>query len=200
MKKKFLIIGGILLLIIGIIILNIFLSKEEKDSVKFKNEYSYLDINKNNPFIYKSAIDIVSMINDKKSFLVYLGYPDDENVKIFIPNLVKFLDDNNVEEIYYVNIENIRNEVSYNGKSLETIKIGTKGYYDLIKLLDDFLDDYYVSNNNGKKVLAGKRIEAPSLLVVEKGEPIKLIHSSDELDSIKDLIKPSYMCEDNTGC
>ena len=201
MKKKYLIIGGIVLvLIICMIILNIFLNKEEKDSVKFKNEYSYLDIDINNPFIYKSAKDIVTLINDKDSFIVYFGYPDNDDVKAFLPDLVNFLKDNKIEEIYYVNLEKIRNEVEYNGKAIETTKIGTKGYYDLVNILDDYLDNYYVNDNKGKKIEAGKRIEAPSLVVVNKGEVLKLIRKSDELSSIKDLIKPSYMCEENTGC
>ena len=198
MKKKYLIIISIIVLLIGLVIVY-FLNRKEKDGVRFQNEYSYLEIDSNNPFIYKSAKDIEDLINEKNSFLVFFGYPNNDDVNTFLPKLIEFLKNNNVDLIYYVNIEKIRNEVIYNGKSIETVKIGTQGYYHLLDILDELLDDFYVLNSKGKKISAGKRIEAPTLLVVKNGKPVKIIRNSDELEEIVDLIKPSYMCED-TAC
>ena len=88
MKKKIIICVCILLVLLcGIF----FITKNKgsnKDAIKFKEDYEAfnnktnssgknyrsVNIDKNNPFIYKTEDDIVNMINNKETFIVYFGF------------------------------------------------------------------------------------------------------------------------------
>lgn len=204
-RKEFMIIGCLIIcLLIGILIW-LFIANNETDGKKFKEEYSYLEIDNKNPFVYKSASDIVDMINNKETFLVYFGYADNDKVKELLPTMIKAIQDKDVKTIYYVDILNIRNVMEVNGNSLETTKMGTAGYYDLLEILKDILPDYTLLDAKGKKVDAGKRIEAPTLLAVSSGKAVKLTSGEGEdayalFKEVIDAAKPSNMCEEDTGC
>lgn len=204
-RKEFMIIGCLIIcLLIGILIW-LFIANNETDGKKFKEEYSYLEIDNKNPFVYKSASDIVDMINNKGTFLVYFGYADNDKVKELLPTMIKAIQDEKVEIVYYVDILNIRNVMEVNGDSLETTKMGTAGYYDLLEILKDILPDYTLLDAKGKKVDAGKRIEAPTLLAVSSGKAVKLTSGEGEdayalFKEVIDAAKPSNMCEEDTGC
>lgn len=206
MKRKYIIIicSLVICLLVGILSY-LFLTVDDKDSdgKKFKEEYSYIEIDEDNPFVYKSASDIVDLIKNKDTFLVYFGYPEDEKVKELLPKIVSTIKSN--DKVYYVNLKKIRNEVIFNGTELETVKIGTQGYYDLLDILNDLLGNYNVKNDKGKNLDAGKRIEAPTVLAVVKGEAIKLVdtRSKDfekDLNGVINEIKLSSMCDEETAC
>ncbi len=208
MKRKYIIIicSLIICFLIGILAyLFLTVKEKESDGKKFKEEYNYLEISEDNPFIYKSASDIVELINQKETFLVYFGYPKNNEVKNLLPTIITSLKNKSINKVYYVNLEKIRNEVIYNGTELETIKIGTNGYYQLLEILDNFLDTYYVKNDKGKNLDAGKRIEAPTILSIVKGKPIKLVSSNskkfeDDLKEVINSLKLTNMCDEETAC
>lgn len=208
MKRKYIIIicSLVICLLVGILIY-LFLTVDDKDSdgKKFKEEYSYIEIDEDNPFVYKSASDIVDLIKNKDTFLVYFGYPEDEKVKVLLPKIVSAINSNKIDKVYYVNLKKIRNEVIFNGTELETVKIGTQGYYDLLDILNDLLGNYNVKNDKGKNLDAGKRIEAPTVLAVVKGEATKLVDSrskdfEEDLNGVINEIKLSSMCDEETAC
>lgn len=204
-RKEFMIITGIIIcLLIGLLIW-LFLTNNETDGKRFKEEYSYLNIDNNNPFIYKSANDIVEMINNKETFLVYFGYANNDKVKELLPIMIKAIQDEKIETVYYVDIENIRNVMEFSGNSVETVKMGTAGYYDLLKILDKLLPDYDLTDNKGKKIEAGKIINAPTLLAVSSGDAVKLSSGDGEdtyslFKEVIDAAKPNKMCDEDTAC
>ena len=203
MKRKYYMLFTILLvcLLIGVLILLFFKTDNKTDGERFKEEYSYLEIDNNNPFIYKSASDIVDLINNKETFLVYFGYANNDKVKEVLPSMIKAIKDDYIEVVYYVDLENIRNEMEVNGKTVETTYMGTAGYYELLKILEDLLPNYDLKDSKGKSVDAGKRIEAPTLLAVSKGKALKLASGNSEdvyqeFKEVTNLVKPSTMCEE----
>ena len=203
-RKTYIIIGSLIIcLLVGILIL-LFIINNETDSKKFKEEYSYLELDNKNPFIYKSASDIVELINNKDTFLVYFGYANNDKVKELLPIMINAIEDEDVAVVYYVDIGNIRNEMIIDEKIAQTIKMGTAGYYDLLEILEDLLPDYTLLNEKGKKVIVGKRIEAPTLLAISSGKPVKLTSGDEDaylaFKEVIDAAKPSNMCEEETAC
>ena len=165
-------------------------NKEISDAEKFKEEYESLngtkstsgkkirsiEIDKDNPFIYKEASDIVKAIKDKETFLVYFGFPSCPWCRSVLPTLVNVAKDYSVDKIYYVNIKDIRDtkEVDKDGK-VTTSKEGTKDYNKLLDKLDSVLSDYTLTDEKGKEVKTDeKRIYAPNIVVVVKGKAKKI--------------------------
>jgi len=120
MSSKKIIIIIILLLLIGLTLYLII--KEEKDSVKFKNEYEKynnltfnnndkiekfhnVEIDKKNPIIYLTEENVIEELNGENK-LVFLGTPEDNNSRKAISTLLKVANENGIEKIYYYNIEN----------------------------------------------------------------------------------------------
>lgn len=165
-------------------------SKRAENSEKFKKEYESLngeensngkkyreiEIPSDNPFIYKSAKDIVKAIDNKKTFLVYFGFPTCPWCRSILPTLINVLKDNGVEEIYYVNIKDIRDELELNSKDEVKVKTeGSEDYKELLEKLDEVLEDYTLKDKKDKDVKTGeKRIYAPNIVAVVDGKAIKL--------------------------
>jgi thiol-disulfide isomerase/thioredoxin len=166
---------------------------EVTDALKFKEEYESLNgqtINDNevrslsipedNPFIYKTADEIVDMINNNETFLVYFGFASCPWCRSVITTMIESAKSNNIKTIYYVDISDIRDtyELNDNHEAVKT-KEGSDGYYKLLELLSPVLEDYSaLTYKSGKKTIKvnidEKRIYAPSLVVVKNGNPISL--------------------------
>lgn len=161
------------------------------DAIKFKNEYEALnntirekdgktirsiELPSNNPFIYKEPQDIINMINNKETFMVYFGFTDCPWCRSILPTLSKVATDNNISKIYYVDVKDIRDtfELDSKNKPVRT-KEGTKEYYELLTLLDNVLADYTLTTSKNKKVSTKeKRIFAPNVVAVINGEAKEL--------------------------
>lgn len=160
------------------------------DALKFKEEYEKLNGEKNstgkeyrtlsipedNPFIYKSASDVVEMINNKETFAVYFGFDSCPWCRSVIPTLIEVAKDNNIEKIYYVDVKDIRDTIEINEDGqLETTKEGTVAYYELLELLDKVLNDYSLIDSDNKEVSTDeKRIYAPNIVIIVDGKAKKL--------------------------
>ena len=164
--------------------------KKQTDAEKFKEEIESLNgtkstsgqtirnikIDKDNPFIYKEAGDIVKAMDNKETFIVYFGFPSCPWCRSVLPTLVSVAKDYSVDKIYYVNIKDIRDtkELDKDGK-VTTSKEGTKDYNKLIEKLDSVLSDYTLTDEKGKEVKTDeKRIYAPNIVVVVKGKAKKM--------------------------
>lgn len=244
MNKKVLVIILILvvLLVAGIVFVggsSLFSdSKTNEDAIKFKEEYESLNrevntkynkeyrtlsIPKDNPFVYKSADDIVEMIDKGETFVVYFGFNTCPWCRSVVPSLMEAANDLEIDEIYYVDVKEIRDLIEVNDDGvLETTKEGTDGYYKLINLLDGVLSDYTITDNDGNDISANeKRIYAPNIIAVLDGEAKEMTSGiSDKLTDpymeLTDEIKEdsynqfnkvlSYVssalntCTDETGC
>ncbi len=189
MKKMFIFLLSLVLLV------SFTGCSKDSDALKFKKEYEDLNntengnhkiravsISKDNPIIYKSANDIVEMIDNDETFVVYFGFPKCPWCRSMLEVMLKVAKDNKISKIYYVNVYDIRDtkEINEDGE-VETTKEGSKGYYKLLEKLDSLLDDYTLTNENEEEVSAGeKRIYAPNVVAVVNGKPTKLTEGISE--------------------
>lgn len=166
-------------------------NNSNSDRLKFKEEYESLNgvenenngktyriinIPDDNPFVYKEASDIINMINDKETFVVYFGFAKCPWCRSIIETLINVANDYQVDTIYYVDVYDIRDVLKFNDDNNIVIdRKGTDDYMKLIELLDNVLDDYTIMDSQGNYVYAGeKRIYAPNIVVVIKGEAVEL--------------------------
>ena len=173
-----------------------------KDAKKFKSDYEKLNntqtasgkivrevkIDKNNPFIYKTAEDIVTMIKNKETFIVYFGFNSCPWCRSMIENLIKVAKDTNTKTIYYVDVLNIRDvkKIDSSGTVYEE-KAGDKYYMELIDDIGIVLDKYILTNNGQEIDTGEKRIYAPNIVVIENGKAITMT------TGISDKQKDAYM-------
>lgn len=111
-----------------------------------------MSIDKNNPFIYTPAEDIVKKIENEETFIVYFGDPECSLCRSVIEQSVESASENSVEKIYYVRIWNgFHNEKLRDVYELKdgetTIKSkGTDTYYKLLSYFDEILEDYTLTD------------------------------------------------------
>lgn len=185
MKSKVLLF---ILLFMGLFSFTGCMKKDElvTDAMKFKEEYESLngtirekdgqkirtiEIPLDNPIIYKNASDIVKMMEDKQTFIVYFGFSDCPWCRSVIPTLFEVAKDKKIDKIYYVDVKSIRDtlEVNENGEVVTTV-MGSESYYQLLNLLGDVLSDYNLTDQNGNRVNTDeKRIGAPNVVAVVDG-------------------------------
>lgn len=204
MKKKSIvvIISLILLLVIvgGISYIN---KIHSTDAYRFKKEYESLNgkkrekdgktirtvtIPKNNPIKYATAKDIIEKIDNKETFVVYFGFAECPWCRSIIENLIQAASNKNIDAIYYVNIENIRDIKEIKDGKVQTTKEGDKDYLTLLEKLDNILEDYQLEDENGKEISTGeKRIYAPNVVAVVNG------HAEDLEEGISKKQTDPYM-------
>lgn len=188
MKKRFIFI---LFILIGLFVITG--CSNNKDSLKFKEEYeslngtktSYSDsnyrsvnISKRNPFVYSTADDILDMINNKETFYVYFGSSYCPWCRSVIEEAINSSIDNKIDKIFYVDIwDGFHNEIlrdTYETDSegnVRKTKNGTDTYYKLLKKFDNVLEDYTLTDDSSHEVNVGeKRIFAPNFIYVENGK------------------------------
>lgn len=188
MKKRFIFI---LFIFIGLFIIT--WCSNNKDSLKFKEEYeslngtktSYSDsnyrsvnISKRNPFVYSTADDILDMINNKETFYVYFGSSYCPWCRSVIEEAINSSIDNKIDKIYYVDIwDGFHNEILRDTYEIDSegnvrkTKNGTGTYYKLLKKFDNVLEDYTLTDDSSREVNVGeKRIFAPNFIYVENGK------------------------------
>lgn len=162
---------------------------KKTDAVKFKEEYESLNgvkskktgkinrsvnISKDNVFVYKKASDIVDAINNKETFAVYFGFSECPWCRSIISTLSEVATDIGIDEIYYVDVSDIRDELEVKNGKVVTKKQGDKSYMELLKLLDNVLDDYTLTDDSDKEISTSeKRIYAPNVVSVVAGKAIK---------------------------
>lgn len=178
------------ILVIGICVYAIYNRDDvQSDAEKFKNEYEvyngvaiddseeiYLDVNisSTNPIIYKTAKEIVEIMETDTAF-VYFGYPSSQEARSIIETLLEVAEEESIETIYYVNIYSIRDTYVYNGSlTPEQTVEGTQGYYDILDFLGDNLSEYYVTDSTGvfRYDTGVTRLNAPTVVAVQGGEVV----------------------------
>lgn len=190
-------------------------SNQITDSIKFKKEYEELNgkdngngniyralsISDENPFIYKEAKDIVKMMNNKESFVVYFGFGKCPWCRSVLESFIDSAKEKGIDKIYYVDVFNIRDkyELDSNNKPVKTVE-GTKDYYELLNKMANVLDDYspltYTVKKKEKKVVVNeKRIYAPNVVIVNKGRAVVK-----EDGIIDELVDPYMEITDDMRC
>lgn len=130
MKKKYLIIGIILLILIGVGLFFIFNREDEKviiektDAARFAEEYT--KVGEDNVFVYRSIDEIIKIMKNGTG-VVYLGFPECPWCQTYAKYLNEVAESVGIEEIYYFDI-------------LEDRQNNTEKYQEIVKLLDDNLE------------------------------------------------------------
>lgn len=185
------------------------------DAYKFKNEYESvngeeqgdykvrsLTIKDNNPFVYKTASELVKMIDEKKTFVVYFGFNTCPWCRSVLPSLIDAASEKDIKKIYYVDIKDIRDtyELNDNHEAVRT-KEGSEDYYKLLEKLSPVLSDYSPLTYETKKgktkevKIDEKRIYAPNIVVVKNGEAIAL-----ESGEVEALTNPYMEITNEINC
>lgn len=194
----------VLIILVGIYFLT---EKSSSDAAKFKEEYETLNgtirekdgktirsitIPINNPMVYATEDEVVEMINNKETFLIYFGFEDCPWCRSILPNLIKAANDLKLNKIYYVNIKDIRDTIELKNGKLTTTKEGSEGYYQLLELLDNVLDDYAIQDEDNNTIYTEeKRIFAPNIVAIINGNAEKMTDgiSEEQTDGYMELTK-----------
>lgn len=162
---------------------------KDNDATKFKNEYESLNgqtingkkvrsvsIDSNNPFKYKEAKDIIKMMDNKESFVVYFGFAKCPWCRSVLETLIEVAKDQGLDTIYYVDVLDIRDTLKVDDNNeVVTDKKGTDDYYKLLEYFDNVLSEYKLTDSNNEKVETNeKRIYAPNVVSVVDGEAKEL--------------------------
>lgn len=150
MKKKIIIVIGVVLVIALGVLGYLYLNKEKNTNIDGKNKKfaeEYTSVTKDNVFVYRSAEEIINIL-EHGTGVVYLGFPECPWCTAYVPYLNEVAKANDVDKVYYYNILNDR-------------KDNTDNYKKMI----DILKDYLKFDEEGNK-----RIYAPSVIAVKDGE------------------------------
>lgn len=148
MKKKIIIIIGVVLVIALGILGYLYLNKEKNTNVdgkKFAEEYT--SVTEDNVFVYRNIDEIINIL-EHGTGVVYLGFPECPWCTAYVPYLNEVAKTSGVDKVYYYNIYNDRKENNDNYKKLV-----------------DILKEYLKFDEEGNK-----RIYAPSVIAVKDGE------------------------------
>lgn len=150
MKKKvlFIVVGIVVLLGLGLgIFFGVKAYKEANmtDAEKFAREYT--EVSKDNIFVYRN-IDEIIQIMEEGTGIVYLGFPECPWCQAYVKYLNDVAKDMGIEEIYYYNI-------------LEDREENTKEYQKIVEILEPRLQ---------KDDEGNPRVYVPNVSFHAKGE------------------------------
>lgn len=175
--------------------------KDNYEKLNDNSEYLKINIKDDKKIELKNEFDILDMIENKESFIVYFGFEECNWCRSTLESFIKNLNNSNIEKIYYVNISDIRDNYELNSKNelIKTVE-GTEGYYKLLKAFDSILDNYEplsFTDSKGKVTYVDvqeKRIYAPTYAIIKNGIPVTKVSGisklqKNELSKINDEIK-----------
>ena len=186
-RKKYLIRGSILLLI-GIASLAYIIYSNVKnnspkdnnkvtDAINFKTEYESLNskddkylsisIDKENPIKYIKENELDEFLNDGTG-IIYFGFPECPWCRNLVPVLLDALKEKDINEIYYLNVKNIRDEKELNNEGEIVVKKeGNDIYSKILEKFNDYLPIYEGLNDNSIK-----RLYSPAIFFLVNGEVV----------------------------
>ena len=189
--KKFLILAVVLAaLLLTLSLLKMPGKITNKDVIKFKEEYENLNgktnenskkkyrtvkIDSKNKIVYSNAKEVLKMMEEKKSFVVYFGFDSCPWCRSVVENVSKISKELD-EDIYYVDVKEIRDVYELDDENKpELTKEGDKNYLKLIKKLDSVLKEYTLTTDDDNEVKVGeKRIYAPNIVSIIDGSAKEL--------------------------
>ena len=141
----------------------------KKDNYRFSVEYTKVPMD--NVFVYKSETEIIDIL-ENGSGIIYLGFPECPWCQSYVVYLNEVARDNGIENIYYLNIKEMRAN-------------NTENYQKIVALIDSLLS----VDENGNK-----RIYVPQVVFVKKGE---IIAGDNETSMISDGTPSEYWTSEN---
>lgn len=204
---------------------------EETDAIKFKREYEEYNekkydngkeyftvkLSSKNLFKYITEEDAVKFLKEGTG-VIYFGFPQCPWCRSLVPYLEEIGQEYGLDQIYYLNIMDIRDTYKVEDKKVVVDKKGTDSYYEILNLLSNYLTKYSITDEKGKKYDTGvKRLYAPTTVVIKKGKIVGFNEGTvdsqakfvalndDEIKELKDKLSTmfaqvsSFVCTD-TGC
>jgi len=188
-RNKLLLRGSILLVVgvislIGVIYYNVknnpFKDNTEvTDAVKFKSEYEILNdktegnyeylsisIDKDNPVKYLQDSEVDDFLNEGTG-IIYFGFPECPWCRNLVPVLLDALKEKDINDIYYVNVKDIRDEKVLEDGKVVTKNEGTKNYSKFLEKFNDYLPVYSGLNDDSIK-----RMYVPTVFFLKNGEVV----------------------------
>ena len=165
--------------------------KPTEDEIKFKNEYESLnetkrsngEINKkieidtDNNIVYIS-IDEASDLLKEGSGIIYFGFSACPWCRNALPSLINAMKVTKLDTIYYVNLrpnddssKDIRAQYQIIKNKIKLTREASSPKYDsVLESLNDYLEDYTLTNEAGKVFNTGKKVlGAPTIAAVKNG-------------------------------
>ena len=170
-----------------------------RDALRFKEEYEslngqenmngidYVDISipEENPIIYADIDKLMEIIDSEG--IIYFGFDECPWCRNALPVLIEAVQEKEVEEIYYYDIKEIRDELELNEEGvIEVIKEKSEDYQKIYDALYESLNVY-----EGLNDVTIKRLYAPSVFFIKNGEVV-LMHES----TVESQADPSVMMGD----
>jgi len=206
----------------------LFVGCTKSDASKFKEEYESLngtssssgqairnlDIPKNNPIVYSSIDEVISKIEAEDTFVVYFGFASCPWCRSMINTLIDVALDLKVKKVYYVDVLDVRDVIKLVDGQVLKFTDASDNYYKLLTLLDDVLENYTITGENGDKLVLGeKRIYAPNVVVIKNGKALDMttgisedltdpyMELTDEIkndsrEKLEKVFKELYSCSD----
>lgn len=156
-----------------------------KDGIKTSDKIRSIKIDENNPIVISSLDDIVKKMDNKETFIIYIGFPSCPWCRTVIPTALEKAKENKIDKIYYVNIkpgneteDDLRDiyEKNEEGKIVLSHE-GSKSYHEFLKKADNVLADYVHGDVNlkGTEFDGTKRVGAPNFIIIKSGKADTLI-------------------------
>lgn len=200
-KKKTIsiVLGGILviLVILGTAFLFLHDKKEvvSKDAVKFKEEYEALngkkaygdavyqtlDIDEKNKVVYDDLQGACEFLKNGTG-IVYFGFPNCPWCRGILPTLLDVVEDSSLDKLYYVDMTDKRDTFEVEDKKAVKTKDASEEYYDLLEILDEYLDKYIIEEDDKEYDTKEKRIYVPLVVAVKDGKVMDAVTSPVKLD------------------
>ena len=163
----------------------VFAQTTVSDALRFKEEYESLNglprsdtscslyhttyIPTENQVHYIDASGAFDLLT-AESAVIYFGANWCPWCRNIIPILLEETKKAGVESLFYVDITNERDTFCLQGEKAIKETAGTKGYYQILEVLDAYLLPYTLTSGSGKSIYTGeKRLLIPFLLVISKG-------------------------------
>lgn len=175
--------------------------KQTADEKKFETEYETLNGTANSDGVAHKTIDIIKNNKikyisleeaDKKleegSGIIYFGFASCPWCRNLLPTLLSVASSEKVEEIYYVNLLDeegidLRSKYTLNQKNKpKKEKDASLEYYNILASLSEYLSQYVLYTEDGKKVeVPEKRLSAPTVVAVKEGVILDVYEATVEM-------------------
>lgn len=188
-------------------------TKVSEDAIKFKEDYESLngvetsrsgvyyreiEIDKNNPIIYSSFKEVSEKIDNKETFIVYVGFSACPWCRSVLPYVLEEAKENKIDKIYYINVRednkrtsDLRGYYKLDENNNIVVDVEADEYYkEVLKTLDSFLTPYTLETSDGQTIETGEnRLYAPTLIVYKEGKAVALDEciSEKQTDGYMDL-------------
>ncbi|MBR3266302.1 MAG: hypothetical protein IKI61_10160 [Erysipelotrichaceae bacterium] len=160
-----------------------------------------LSIPEEHPFKVTEPKTVIDKFVKGETFYLYIGDEACPWCRANIEKAIEVSKKAGIDEIFYLEIwdddgnEILRDQYKVKDGSLVKSFEGTDSYQRLLGYLGDFLDDYTVEDDDGKKYDTGeKRIYVPSYFYIENGKAIRFTDATpDQLEDPREELSEEIL-------